>query len=372
MLALETQLRHGLTGSGKSTPCDSSASGMYDFCTYFDSNYLVRGLALYRSLVRHAGEFRLWVLCLHHQAYEILRRLALQGVHPITLEAFEEEDEELARAKGNRSRIEYYFTCTPCLPLHVLRNHPEVEVVTYLDADLFFFSHPGPIYEELEGHSVLIVGHRFPPHLRDRERHGKYNVGLVSFRGDEEGLRCLAWWRERCLEWCYDRVEDGRFADQKYLDDWPTRFARVAVLQHPGAGLAPWNVDNYALSRVTTDVFVDRKPLVFFHFHGLRHVEGWLYDPDLDCYGVRCGRAIKRPIYGPYLKELHGAARQLASVSPASESEVRNGSIRYGVPQASQPVSLARQLVRRVRRRWGHAREVCRGRLWMVVNGRVI
>lgn len=34
------------------------------FCTYFESNYLVKGLVLYRSLVRHAAPFRPWVLCL--------------------------------------------------------------------------------------------------------------------------------------------------------------------------------------------------------------------------------------------------------------------------------------------------------------------
>jgi len=168
---------------------------VYYFCTYFDSNYLIKGLALYRSLIRHARPFRLWVLCFDDLAYETLQRLDLPEIVPISLRDFEEGDKELLQAKGNRSRIEYYFTCTPSLPLYILSNHPEVDVITYLDADLFFFLNPSPIYKELDDGSVLIVGHRFPPHLRHAEVYGIYNVGLLSFRRDDVGLQCLHWWR---------------------------------------------------------------------------------------------------------------------------------------------------------------------------------
>jgi hypothetical protein len=96
--------------------------------------------------------------------------------------------------------VEYYFTCTPSLPLYVLKHNAEIDVISYLDADLYFFSHPAPIYEELGDQSILIVGHRFPAHLRQREElNGTYNVGFLSLRGNSVGLQCLSWWRERCL-----------------------------------------------------------------------------------------------------------------------------------------------------------------------------
>ena len=278
---------------------------MYYFCTYFDQNYLPRGLALYRSLLEHCPEFKLMVLCMDHTSYEILEKLHLPGVHLLSLEGFERNDELLLSAKQNRSRIEYYFTCTPSLPLYILNNWSEVDLITYLDADLFFFASPAPLFEELGDGSIAIIGHRFLPHQRDSERYGIYNVGWLSFRRDENALACLNWWRKQCIEWCYDRVEDGRFADQKYLDDWPNRFTNVVVLAHKGANLAPWNVSNYRLYHDKSGILiVDNQPLIFFHFHGLKTITNWLYDPSWILYGVKSSTILRKKIYRVYLKAL--------------------------------------------------------------------
>lgn len=291
--------------------------------------------------MRHALPFRLWVLCFDDATYEILHKLALPQVHPILQRDFENEDEQLSRAKANRSQVEYYFTCTPSLIAYVLKNHLEVDTITYLDADLFFFSNPSPIYEELGDGSVLIVGHRFPPHLSHLEKYGIYNVGLLSFRRDDVASRCLHWWRKQCLEWCYDRVENGRFADQKYLDDWPTRFPGVVVLKNKGAGLAPWNVANYSLRVDNRQVLVDSDRLIFFHFHGLRQPWKWLYDPGLAKYGVRANSKLKQNIYGPYIRELKKASYSLAQF--ADSYSVRMESIR-GDMKGKRSCSVARKI----------------------------
>lgn len=345
---------------------------MFYFCTYFDSNYLIKGLTLYRSLIRYAMPFRLWILCFDDLAYEVLQKLALPEVVPIPLRGFEEGDKELLQAKDNRSRIEYYFTCTPSLPLYILRNHPEVDVISYLDADLFFFSDPSPIYEELGDGSVLIIGHRFPPRLRHLEVYGIYNVGLLSFRRDDVGLECLHWWRSRCLEWCYDRAEGGRFADQKYLDDWPTRFPGVVVLQHKGAGLAPWNVENYSLSLQDGQVLVDAQPLLFFHFHGLKQIRRWLYDPNLARYGVHADYVLKQHIYTPYIRELQEVGCWLYVCLPVNQAYIHMGSIRGGSPGVTLNGNFLRAIARLIKRRLSVIKKVLQGYLWVVINGRVM
>lgn len=341
---------------------------MIYFCTYFDSNYLINGLALYRSLVRHATPFRLWVLCFDDFVCEVLKKLRLPEVVPIPLREFEEGDKELLQAKGNRSRTEYYFTCTPSLPLYILRNHPQVDRITYLDADLLFFSDPSPIYQELGSGSVLIIGHHFLPHLKYLEDRGIYNVGLLSFQRDNIGFQCLHWWRDKCLKWCYDRVEDGRFADQKYLDDWPTRFPGVVVLQHKGVGLAPWNAGNYSLRLEKGNVLVDLQLLVLFHFHGLKQIKRWLYDLNLAGYGVNANSLLRQHIYGPYVRELQEVACWLSASSLVNGFHISMCSIRGRSVKSNIFLRKALQ----IKQQLSIIKKLFQGDLLLVIRGRVL
>jgi hypothetical protein len=302
------------------------------FCTYFDSRYMKRGLALYESLRQHCAAFKLYVLCMDSECHRTLAQNSLPGMELIALEEFERGDEELLQAKQNRSPIEYYFTCTPSLPLFVLNTRSDVPVITYLDSDLFFFADPEPLFDELGRGSVAIIPHRFPPQLRWRERAGIYNVSWLSFRRDANGLACLKWWRERCIEWCYDKDEDDRYADQKYLDDWPARFAGVVVLTHKGANLAPWNCANHTLTVNNSHVWVGDQPLIFYHFQGFKQIRGWLYNTNLGGYGTKANRVLLHHVYRPYVyaiskiqpqERVHPGIRYPAAVSPVRRAVAR-------------------------------------------------
>jgi hypothetical protein len=267
---------------------------MYYLCTYFDKNYLDKGLALYHSLKRHCQPFTLWILCLDDDVYRSLIALNLPGVTLISMAEFEWEDDGLATAKQNRSLVEYYFTCTSSLLIKILQKNPTIDILTYLDADLYFYSSIDPVYKELRKDSVLICEHWFPDTMKHLEKYGKYNVGLVAFRNDKNGLTCLTWWRTKCLDWCYDRLEDEKFADQKYLDDWPERFLGVIVLKNQGYNYAPWNLRNYSSTTY---------PVNIYHFHGLRRTRPGIWDTGLSEYGIRRS-SITDGIYLPYIQEL--------------------------------------------------------------------
>ena len=293
------------------------------FCTYFDRNYLTRGVALHQSLVRHSPPFTLWAICLDEDAYRTVASLNIESLRPIKLSDLEKSDPALLDAKENRSTVEYYFTLSPSLPLYLLDQLPGVDSITYLDADLLFYSSPQPIFDELAVGSVVIVPHRYSLALQGLSIYGTYNVAVVAFRNDEAARAVLGRWREQCLEWCYDRVEDGKYADQRYLDEWPD-LPGVRVLGHLGVDLAPWNVAQYAVDLKAEPPTVDGQPLVFYHFQGFKPVKPGLWDMALDGYEPVRPR-VKSWLYGGYLRELRAAHRLVRSRVP---SAARSSSIR--------------------------------------------
>ena len=285
---------------------------MFYYCTYFDHHYLARGLALYSSLKKHSPSFRLWVLCMDSLVYTLLSRLSLPNLTLIRIEDLESSDPQLLDAKSNRKLLEYYFTCTPSLPLFILNRYPDVPLITYLDADLFFFSDPAPIHEEIGDSSIAIIAHRFPQHLRHLEVHGIYNVGWLSFRRSTEAFVCLQRWREQCIEWCTRRPENDRYADQKYLDEWPSLYRNLIVLRHKGANLAPWNLANYKIEWHDGRVWVDAQPLIFYHFHGLHPLRTWFYDSEMDRYQLKPSLKVMRRVYLPYIQSLKQETRLIS------------------------------------------------------------
>lgn len=286
-----------------------------NFCTLFDANYLSRGLNMYYSLQRHCRSFHLYIFAFDDQAFHLLKHINLPGVTLISLSQLESTDSDLLQVKPTRSQGEYCWTSTPSTIKYVLETY-ELETCTYLDSDLYFFSDPSVLYEEMGDNSVFITPHRYTPQYDKSQTSGIYCVQYVTFRHDERGMEVLNWWRDACLEWCYNRHEDGKFGDQKYLDDWPTRFEGVHVLNHLGGGVAPWNIQQYIFFRKNGQLFgretsTDSKfNLIFYHFHFVTfYISGMV---DLSPY--KLSSADKRLIYLPYLEEIEQTKRTLMRI----------------------------------------------------------
>ena len=272
------------------------------FCTLYDSSYSSRGFALMESLNQVTTNFKIYALAFDKNIHDLLSKLNFQNVVVVSLEDF--EDEELLKIKGTRSQGEYCWTCTASIIKYCIENF-NLDHCTYLDADLYFFSSPQILLDEMKDKSILITEHRYLPKYDVSLTCGKYCVQFMTFKNDEKGMKALNWWRDRCIEWCYSRVEDGKFGDQKYLDDWTTRFEGVHELQHIGGGVAPWNMERYQFLKDSEGLSLfeknkgERVPLVFFHFQGLK-----IHEEVFDFGYYVLPNKVRDYVYRPYAKHL--------------------------------------------------------------------
>jgi len=258
------------------------------------------------SLKTQGFDFKLWVLCLTDECKKILDSVNYPEIQSTNLDVLETGYPELLRAKKNRSLPEYYFTLSPFWPKWILEKNSSVESVNYLDADLEFLSSPQPLIEEAKDCSIGIIEHRFHPTFDISKHSGRFNVAWIHFKRDEEGLKCLKQWSTQCLEWCRDQPEDGKFADQKYLDTWPKDFHNVHVYSHPGANLAPWNLNTHEIKCRGELLLSDGQPVVFYHFHMIKAYDENHLSTSLEIYRVpiEARKKIIDWLYVPHISRL--------------------------------------------------------------------
>lgn len=235
-----------------------------DYCTYFDSYYLLKGLGLYLSLERVSKDFHLYVMAFDRDCYD---KLMSYGFKYMTVELFSDfEPPELLAVKPTRNKAEYCWTCGPSI-IHYFLIKYKLDSITYLDSDLFFLSNPRVIQDEAGNNSVVITEQGLDD--KAAKNYGKYCVQYLTFRNDSDGLGALTWWKDSCIEWCFQIMEPTRYADQKYLDEFPKRWKNVYVLKNMGAGIAPWNMHRYKYTEKTLFYNGNEWPQVFFHMHGV-------------------------------------------------------------------------------------------------------
>lgn len=232
---------------------------MINFCTLFDSYYLHKGIALYLSLERVTSDFHLYVMAFDQKSYEKLKSLRFINMTVELLDDF--ETPELLTVKPSRNKAEYCWTAGPSVIYYFLTKY-NLEKITYLDSDLFFLSDPHLIEEEAGNSSVVITEQNISEDAASK--YGRYCVQYMTFKNDKEGLEALTWWRDSCIDWCFQIMEPTRYADQKYLDEFPKKWRSVYVVKNPGAGIAPWNMYRYQYG--DNFLIYEKKewPLVFF------------------------------------------------------------------------------------------------------------
>jgi hypothetical protein len=265
-----------------------------------DSNYTSRAAALIRS----AGiENQVNILALDNGVLAIREHFPRAEV--TIWEEFLSRTPALRAAIDARSKAEQIFSSGPSFLQEQVESVVEGGWLIYCDADIIFYEKLESYFQSLPDCSVVITPHRHYIWNRRRlAKYGEFNVGLVAFKNDADGRKALEFWARSCIDWCLDSAVDGKYADQKYLEEFPSVSRRTYVENSPGANLAPWNaMFRKIVLGPSGEILVDGHRLTYFHAQGLqRRVYSWRLG-HLN-YLALASQRIKKIIYLPYIREL--------------------------------------------------------------------
>ena len=271
-----------------------------NFVTLFDSYFLPQGISLIQSLLSFDNyDFKLWIICCDEKSFIFLEKLNFPRVILLKLDELESSNLKLLRSK--RSLREYYWTITPLSFLWVYSKDNSIERLTYLDADLYFFKSPSLIIDEFKKSKkdFFITKHSYLPELDQSNSSGIYCVQFIS-SSFPNGLDLLHTWSDQCIDSCFDMVKDGKYGDQKYLEDlvclYPTK---IHILEKEFYAQAPWNAGKFVCGDA-----------VFFHFQGLRIKKNFQVD-----FGYfKIPKFVFLNIYRPYLNNLYNSILILQNI----------------------------------------------------------
>lgn len=229
------------------------------FCTVVSKYRLHQCIAMYNSLRDRMAEAYLAVLAVDVESGKVLDALKLPGM--LVMSDEELENDELKELKRKRSPSEYCWTLKPLLLLNLYERFREVKIFVYVDTDIFFFDNPMKLFRGKERWHVLLTTHKV---------NRMTNGGFAAFRRGNNSYMALKWWKDRCIEWCCCKYDNGRFADQGYLDSMSEKFNGVKYINIPGVNVASWNYFQYDFSIIDGNIHVNGIRLIFYHFSGLR------------------------------------------------------------------------------------------------------
>ncbi|GAE33084.1 hypothetical protein [Halalkalibacter akibai] len=285
----------------------------YCFCTIISKEYVLKGLALYQSLQKQGDPFHLWIGCMDDDTANILEKLNLK--HATLIPFHQMEDTLLKEALNDRTLTEKCWTMKPVLCSYVLRTYSELDHIVYCDADMYFFNSAQTIFDQWSTYSIFLTKQRSTDQVE--YEHGIYQAGLIGFKQEPNSIKILNWWKERCIDWCYDSPYDPtRWGDQKYLTEIPRLFSNIKVIDHAGIDAAPWNLvmtGKYQVKKEEQQIFLNNTPLICYHFGSLLILNSNKYE---------LWKLEKLPfteetlnyIYNPYLQQLQENHRKVSKV----------------------------------------------------------
>lgn len=227
--------------------------------------------------------------------------------------------------------------------MEYLFDRYDLDLLIYLDPDIYCYRPLTPLLEGLQQHRVVLTPHilaplddEYRPNELDLLRVGSYNLGCLGLARNPELQTFLRWWQRHLERDCVIDLARGLFVDQRWMDMVPSLFDGVAVVRDPSCNVAYWNLAQRDVTPSADGWLVNGQPLTFYHFSGL------MFD-DIEHISLHQNRytLAKLPRLRPLLRHYH--SRLLAH----GIATVRHWAYSYGVFTNGVPIiEMARQLWR--------------------------
>jgi hypothetical protein len=318
------------------------------YCTLFDRSYLFQGVALHDSLVATTSDFTLYALAMDNEAFAMLSKLGRDSLVPVHIGDL--LTDEISAVRARTTHGQFCWVSQPLICQYLLDQHG-LDMVTYLESDSYFFSDPEVLFRELGGDSVSLVPHNFSTEFDNTGTAGRFCVQFNAFRNDERARAVLDDWRRANFR--YDKSAPGTYPGQTCIDAWPASFPGVKIIEHRGAGVAPWNVRGYRLGNFGGTPTVDGMPVVFFHYHQYGRLRSGAHE--LGSYPMT--RAVIDTFYRPYVAALRRAENDVKHLdSTFTYRRLHADSSTVGellsAPSRARLVSFLERVKRKVRGRF--------------------
>ncbi len=237
--------------------------------TICSKNYLHYARTLMESARLHAPDVtRIVGLCDKPEGLDPIDCDLLKIVHLTDL-AIPELDDMLSKY----TVLELNTAIKPWMFLHLFK---EYDKVIYFDPDIQIYSNINDLAFHLDTQDIVLTPHLTSP-LEDN-RHpdevtflqcGTYNLGFIAARRCPETERIMLWWHNNLIDQCTVDLQHGLFVDQKWVNLIPGFHNRVYICRDPGWNVAYWNLHSRTIETQGDSLFVNGKPLFFFHFSGV-------------------------------------------------------------------------------------------------------
>lgn len=274
---------------------------------------------MYNSIERHDRDFQFFMICLNDEVKTVFQKMNLTNATLIGMEEIESEDKELLTVKDTRNIKEYIWTSKASVCLYLLKHFSEIDHIVWLDGDTFFMGNPDPIFTEWADYSIALTGEKWiEEHSILGEKNGIYNTGFMGFKRDYHAMECLNWFREKLIEWCFDKWEHGLWSDQVYANDWPERFKNVGIIQNIGVNLTPYIINyrlaNESINQINNEININNERVVFFHFYGFKYYDGNVFD--ICNYVMNVRDDLTQILYLPYINACNDMVDKISALDP--------------------------------------------------------